>query len=242
MKRFIRMGTRELVYELERKNIKNINLRIRESGIVYVSAPLYVSEKVIEEFVLLHADWIFLHLDRIINVDLEELFSLKDGGNITILGEKYILNIESGDNNICGIDGNKLTVSLPDPNNTDSVKKLIYALCEHILKETLDPICIDVYEKYFENIGIPYPEIRIRKMKARWGSCHTQNNVIVFNKALIFVPKKCVEYVVCHEFTHFIHADHSPNFYNALGMIFPCWKECKKQLRQYSHAAKYNFL
>ena len=42
----------KLEYELEYKKVKNINLRIRSDGSIYVSANKYVSQKRIEEFIL----------------------------------------------------------------------------------------------------------------------------------------------------------------------------------------------
>lgn len=39
-----------LGYEIERKRVKNINVRIRQDGSVYISAPLNLHEKYIEDF------------------------------------------------------------------------------------------------------------------------------------------------------------------------------------------------
>ena len=40
-----------ICYQLERKNVRNINLRIRTDASVYVSAPKDVSESVVTQFV-----------------------------------------------------------------------------------------------------------------------------------------------------------------------------------------------
>jgi hypothetical protein len=42
----ILLNNREVEYELERKRVKNINLRIRSDGSVYVSANSAVPERV----------------------------------------------------------------------------------------------------------------------------------------------------------------------------------------------------
>ena len=45
MKRIIELDGRTIEYDLERKNVKNLNLRIKANQSVYVSANQKVSEK-----------------------------------------------------------------------------------------------------------------------------------------------------------------------------------------------------
>ena len=75
--------------------------------------------------------------------------------------------------------------------------------------------------------------MRIRNMNTRWGSCLPNKGIITLNKRLIEAPKNCIEYVVCHEFCHFIHPDHSKCFYEVLQVMLPDWK-CSKQLLESS--------
>ena len=44
-----------ICYQLERKNVRNINLRIRTDASVYVSAPKDVPESVVTQFVKRHS-------------------------------------------------------------------------------------------------------------------------------------------------------------------------------------------
>jgi predicted metal-dependent hydrolase len=62
-------------------------------------------------------------------------------------------------------------------------------------------------------------------MVSRWGSCQPRENILCFNTALIEAPVECIEYVVAHEFTHFLEANHSKSFYNKLEKIIPDWKQ-----------------
>ena len=47
--RRIALGSRTLVYTLERKRVKNINLRVRPDGSVYVSCPYLTSVGRVED-------------------------------------------------------------------------------------------------------------------------------------------------------------------------------------------------
>ena len=79
----------------------------------------------------------------------------------------------------------------------------------------------------FQKYGVPMPTLRIRDMETRWGSCLAKKRIITLNKRLLEAPRNCIEYVVMHEFCHFIHPNHSKQFYSFLTMIMPDWRERK---------------
>ena len=91
-------------------------------------------------------------------------------------------------------------------------------------------MCKNAYP-YFGKMGVKYPTVRFRKMVSRWGSCHTVKGVLTFNTQLMYAPIECVEYVVLHEFTHFLQANHSKKFYEELSKTCPDWKERQKKLK-----------
>ena len=47
-----------LGYEVERKRVKNINLRVRSDGSVYISVPLNIDEYSIIRYIESKKDWI----------------------------------------------------------------------------------------------------------------------------------------------------------------------------------------
>ena len=69
-------------------------------------------------------------------------------------------------------------------------------------------------------------------METRWGSCLAKKGIITLNKQLLEAPRNCIEYVVMHEFCHFIHQNHSKHFYDFLTILMPDWKERKKLLEK----------
>ena len=60
----INLNGREISYNLERKNVKNINLRIKADQSIYVSASVRVSDSVIEEFLRSKAEYVLRALDH----------------------------------------------------------------------------------------------------------------------------------------------------------------------------------
>ena len=110
------------------------------------------------------------------------------------------------------------------------IERIKYRSEEELYSVVVD-ICMRVYP-YYEGLGIEYPHIRIRNMVSRWGSCHTVKNIITLNTYLIYAPIECVEYVILHEFTHFLQANHSAKFYEELSKVCPDWKRRRKQLNE----------
>lgn len=104
---------------------------------------------------------------------------------------------------------------------------------EDELKELILALCNNVYP-YYEKQGIKHPEIKFRKMVSRWGSCHTKKGILTFSTNLMYAPAECIEYVVWHEFTHFLQPNHSSKFYDELAKVYPNWKECRKKLKEIS--------
>ena len=58
MNKIIVLNNRRISYIFEYKNVKNINLRIRSDGSIFVSANKRVPEKIVEGFILSKADFI----------------------------------------------------------------------------------------------------------------------------------------------------------------------------------------
>lgn len=104
---------------------------------------------------------------------------------------------------------------------------------EDEVKELTLDLCDKVYP-YYQKRGVRYPEIKFRKMVSRWGSCHTKKGILTFSTNLMYAPAECIEYVVWHEFTHFLQPNHSTRFYDELAKVCPNWKECRKKLKEIS--------
>lgn len=55
-------------------------------------------------------------------------------------------------------------------------------------------------------------EIRIKKMKTRWGSCKPDARRILLNLELAKKPISCLEYVLVHEMVHMTERHHTKRF------------------------------
>ena len=179
---------REIEYLLERKQVKNINLRVRADGIIRVSASPRVDASQIDDFVAGKAPFILKAMERSKRISkFEDDF------------QRELANVKAG----------KKT-NLKDP---------------AIFNEILD----EIYPLFIP-YGVKKPVLRIRTMKSCWGSCLVNKGIITLNRKLLMQPRECIEYVVVHELCHFIHPNHSKEFYKFMEQFMPDWKERKGRL------------
>ena len=110
----------------------------------------------------------------------------------------------------------------------ENEKKLTKWLNNYILN-TFNNHLMLWYNKFEENI--PKPNLKIRKMKSRWGVCNLKNNNVTLNYELIKYDIECLDYVIVHELSHFIHPDHSKEFWKLVSKYKKDYKDLRKRLR-----------
>ena len=223
----------ETSYNLERKNVKNINLRIKANQSICVSANPQVSDEIIEDFLQSKADYILKALEYYADIAkyVPKPKEYVDGESFKILGHDRRLRVVQGKKNRVESDESYITLSIKDISDYDLKKKTMEKWLKNYCKGTIVAVCESIYPK-FQKYGIDFPEIRFRYMVSRWGSCQPKRKILTFNIMLIEAPLSCIEYVVTHEFTHFLQPNHSKKFYNQLAMFMPDWQERKRVLEK----------
>ncbi len=233
MLRSVELNGRCVRYELERKNVKNINLRVRPEG-VFASVPRYVPVCAVEDFMRRKAAAILSALDRL-EQPPAPLRSWADGETVPVFGRTVTLRVRQGPARDSRLLGEELLLSLPRPEDPEQRRKGLETWLKGELETVLAVLC-DRYMPLFAPYGVPAPKIRVRRMKSRWGSCIPAKGTVSFSSALAAAPLDCVEYVVVHELTHFLRPDHSPAFYSLLSSFLPDWKQRREKLKKVAPA------
>lgn len=230
----ININGADLEYCLERKRVKNINVRIKPEGI-FVSAGYKVALEYIERFLISKAEFIFNAMKKYSDMRYSPMNGLyEEGEEVYILGRIYKVTLNRGRNGV-RLEQERIMLSCGNPADC--------ALRQRIVNNWFRELCMQAVLKgvdkvygFFQARGIEYPQISLRRMRARWGSCQPCAGRILFNTALIHVPEKCIDYVAAHELAHFLQPDHSKKFYQTLEEVMPDWRERKKLLEEYGRA------
>ncbi len=219
-------------YELIRKNVKNINMRIRADGSITISASPRVPTSIIEAFLSSRADYILHHLSRFSaqkENSAPQIHEYINGEKFDLLGRTLNLKVIENSVESVNVVGDELILNVKNTSDTHRKEKLISNFYSEECKIIFERICTDLYKTFVE-YNVPVPRIKIKPLKSRWGSCAPQKGIITLNKHLIKHPESCIEYVAMHEFCHFIHPNHSKQFYQFFASLMPDWKERKKLL------------
>ena len=226
--RSVQINGREISYEWIRKKVKNINLRVRGDGTITVSSPHTISQKQIDAFVTEKADFLFRAMDSV-KKHLQSLPpppTFAEGDRIFLFGKPMALRFSSLSGASIAEEHDVLILS---PEETEEkIKRKLKAYAEKRLSETVIVLCEKVYPLFPEVKR--FPEIRFRTMKATWGNCRPKERILTFNTRLACYPIPCIEYIILHEFTHFLVPNHSAAFYASLSQKMPDWKERKDLL------------
>lgn len=245
-------------YELHLGNVKRINLRVRPDGSIRMSAPVWTTKERREAFLLEHADWLIGALGRVEQRNQHQIHGAMineqylDGGRVAYLGEMLTLRVtlaprEQRRRVACALDSEQvpttLYISVKDGWDECSIRTAVLEWKSDRLRTLIDTYHRDGILSMFADIlptyKTPYARfiaqpsaIRIHRMRSRWGSCNQRKGSLNFNLWLINSSVDCIEYVILHEFAHFLHPDHSAAFRSLLTRLMPDWKERRQRLNQ----------
>ena len=88
-----------------------------------------------------------------------------------------------------------------------------------------------VFPRFEKVLGGKKPVIKVRDMRTRWGSCHPAKRQITLAARLALQPPQAIEYVVVHEYCHFVHPDHQAGFWALVESLLPDYKARRALLR-----------
>ena len=221
---------KKISYLLTYKTVKNINIRVKADGSVAVSANKDVSEASVDKFVQSRYRFITRAVRHFQELQRYEPQPKKfvSGESFYYLGRELRLKVLRQKQEQVYTDGVYLFLQVRDDNLVRK-EKLVKKWFKKQSRTIFAEYNLKLYAR-FQKYGLPLPKIAIKNMNSRWGSSQPRHNTISLNAKLIEVPPHCIEYVLMHEYCHFIHPDHSHKFYDFLTMMMPDWTERKKLL------------
>ncbi len=211
---------------VEKKDIKNITLKVKPTCEVILTVPLNTDDKHIEYILKKRNDWINKKIDFFqLNNKIENKEYIS-GESFKYLGKNYRLKVIQSDIENVKLLRGYIQIFIKDKTDLKRKQKLLNSWYMNKAEDYFEKIV----EKYKPIIKKEVKNIRIRQMKTRWGSCNFSKGYINLNSELIKKSKESIEYVVFHELTHLIYDNHSREFYNYLDTYMPDWRTRKDKL------------
>jgi len=222
-----------LGYEVHRKKVKNINLRIKPNMEIYISVPMNLHRDYIENFIRSKEEWIKSVLKKVEDVkEKQKGFEYKNGEIYKFLGKEYNLIVRTGNFNGVSLKNDAksnvmiLTVNENIFENIDEKKKVM----EKWYFENAKKLFLKFVEKWLEILDEHVEKVAIKPMKTRWGSCNYVKKYINLNTELMKRTPFEIEYVILHELTHLKYPNHGKGFYNYIERYMPNYKVAEKML------------
>ena len=220
-----------LTYELERKSVKRINLRVRRDGSVYVSASPRVSIERIERFLSERIEWIESAKARQQGrVDNHYEIKLTEGEILHLAGEDCMLHIARGASTKSVREGREVFLYAAHPEDPDSLARAFTRFVKEEAARVLGAR-LAVLAPLFAPKPPRVSMLEINFNKGRWGVCYPQKGKIALNARLLFLHPALADGVILHELCHFRVCDHSPEFYRQLSKFLPDPRAPKKGIR-----------
>lgn len=227
------MNNTPIPYTVVYSNRKTLSIIIERDRSVVVRAPHHITEDKIAQAVKKRHKLIQQKIDHNAKYPYEKPSKeFVTGESLMYLGHHYKLYVV--DEPVEGVVfDNKFFISKANQQRANEIFKNWYI---GQAKELLIPKAIHIAKR----LGVTYNHLNIMDLKFRWGSCTPKDNIHL-NWRLIKAPMTVIEYIIVHELTHLLEANHTPEFWNRVASQLPTYEKAKRWLKENGHALEVDF-
>ena len=222
----------KIPYRIILSRRKTTCIAVHPDRSVIVRAPLKADRTALENWVQGRIPWIAKHIQTFKEKEvLRPKNNSKNGDFYFYLGKKMDLKIQKSNENSVIFHEDTILIHSRQIEQEYIKKLLMNALRKEadIMFAKRLKICFLQTKKY----SLTFPNLRIRRMKSRWGSCSVSRG-ITLNIHLMHLPVKLIDHVILHELCHLRVQNHGSEFYKMLSGIEPDWRSSKDRINQFA--------
>lgn len=225
---------------IEYKSIRHVYIQIKENEeglFALVRSPLTTKRADIVQMFYHRRKWFVEKIEHYLQKKGEHQFdwfvgqrSREDACWIDVFGKRYHLQwkaYEGKKQPFVHLHGERMDVYVPSVKNVEKR----HALLEAWLKSALYSVITECIERWAPRMGVTVEEVRIRKMRTRWGTCIPTKRRLWFSLMLVHKPYEAIEYVVVHELAHLLEPSHHRRFWQIVETYIPEWRRIRRALR-----------
>lgn len=221
----------DLSVEVVRKDIKHLHLGVYPpAGRVRVAAPLRLDDEAVRLAVVSRLGWIRSKQRKFAEQDRQSRREMVTGESHYFQGRRYVLDVRvvEGAPRVRLVSNAKMELRVPP--GIDLAQR--HAVLQRWYRRQLRALLPALLAKWAPRIGKPVSEVRIKKMKTRWGSCNAPAGRVWLNLELIKKPVACLEYVLVHELVHLRERHHNKRFQEWMDALLPAWRVYRDELNR----------
>lgn len=223
-----------LTINLQFKLVKNITLRIKENGGIFLTAPVGMSISEVQQFLESKEQWLRQKLQLVLQAQQKQdkKYSMGelpfDGQHVWLWGRRLPVHflLSSKKHGTYEVQADAVNFYYRSELNNEAK----CAFVEFFYKQELAGRGEQLLQAWEKKMGVRHTGLKVHRMKTRWGSCNVRTGGINLNTLLACWPQECLEYIVVHELAHLHEANHSPRFHAIVERYLPEWRERKKML------------
>lgn len=212
-----------ILVEVVRKDIKNLHVGVYPpGGRVRVAAPLRLDDDAVRLAVISRIGWIRRKRAEFEEQDRQSQREFVTGESHYFRGRRYRLNVveHHGRPGVHLLNNTTMELRIRPGDNRDAREAILHRWYRRQLRDQLPSLLA----KWERKIDVKVAEVRIKKMKTRWGSCNVKDRRIWINLELAKKPAMCLEYILVHEMVHLLERNHSDRFRDLMDMFMPQWR------------------
>ena len=221
------INSEQLHYELIRskKRKYSIAMKIRRDGVLQINVPFATSNADIESFIRSKYHWIQKIRNKHAKQPTPRQANYEYGEHHYFLGKSYPLQLITAAKSKIELTNDSFLVFHRKNSN---IQNMLFAWYRQQAKNYFEVRTHQLQQQFnFPKIR----QIKLRKMKARFGSC-SSDAVITYNIHLIKAAPDLIDYVIIHELCHLIHHNHGKGFYQLQSRCNPQWRAHKTRLNE----------
>lgn len=220
---------------VERKRVRNFNLRVRADGSVHLSMPLHARLSDAEDFLMRRRDWIASHVQA--HRERARVASTAENdGRIPLWGELVALDEALARAGLAQAASAKAPMAgaaaweaegtapaasgaalaqapAPSTDTAAALQALYRTEMLRVLPAHTRPL--------EERLGVRAAHWQVRHMTSRWGSCTPARRTIRISSTLAAYPPACLDFVITHELVHLMEPSHNRRFHMLLDCYCP---------------------
>jgi predicted metal-dependent hydrolase len=225
-----RIESGNLRASLIRSTRRTVSLQVNPDLSLVLKAPVETPETFLLDFLERRRPWVERHLERMARIKAAAPV-WEDGGRLPFLGGELGLRVEPGARSRARLAGTTVVATAREIGDQAEVRAAVERLFAREAAARLPAMLSACLERAARR-RFPRPELRVRTMRSRWGSCDAKGGVITLNSRLLRFRIEVIECVIMHELAHFKYRRHGPRFYALLEELCPDYRALQAELAE----------